>query len=920
MRHILVLITCLLGALSSAIAQEKTPLIFSFEQDTILAEPSNTFINFLLVKNQSLDSIKVNRITAKTIYPGILLSPSTSPFSLAAGESKRFPVKFLANQEFLKIPDKSIQYNIFYILNENIQIQSTQFYINRKEEINLSLYPFASENYVDPKSIENKVSFFVENKSYSTRQIKFNYRIEPEGLYVPQKEKIITLEAKEKRLIEIPVSSRSNSLNPDFQLIINAEDLVLNKTVGTTAIRVIVLNSSRQMNVIGSIDMKDNSIEFTHNQMNQGLAYNQLRTNGIFAINNLQASFNTNADYYQQQNNLNIYNTWFELGSRTLALRLGNIYGEGYDYSISGKGAKITYKPNENHNFEIIGSENDYSLYNNLNNQNENRARTFASRYQFIGNKNTQTGISYVYNADPSTAINTNLLTLSSSITLDSLQNFRFEGGISNEQNTDVMIQAFGYSAGIYYGMRGRKLNINSTSFYSTPEYAGQKRGTLNINQSLSYSIGPNKQLFLRYSNSTNQPHYLTQNPLVDLNGLPISENYYYGRNQILGTGLSLNHNNFNFSISPQITEQKNITNNIENKLFSYNLRTDIGTVFGKHNISFSSEYGLSNINKKDSWSKNMRLMLSYRYKNLSLNALANFNSQNIYDIIQSIESNNKSNNYSLYSSYSFAAFNQKLAVNLSSGLNYSQIYNNFNKNINANIEYKVANNWAITAASNYSGFKSESFSSNNTQFRVGIKKYFKQATAVGNHKVKLQLFQDKNYNGIWDAQEEAISGKIIRLNSSVALTDKNGEVSYQNVMPGTYRIRIDEKEGLQLMGSDSVYVDRNKTLFLPMIKNNRISGELKEIRQQYDNKAADIVGINIYAKNEKGETFSTFVNQEGNFNFYLKEGNYTVYIENTRYEFLNPSKSIQVITDQDTDKLIFEFKKKDTEIKVKKF
>lgn len=919
MKHISVLFTCLLGALSSAIAQEKTPLIFSFEQDTVLAEPGNTFINFLLVKNQSDDSIAVDKIAAKTAYPGTLLSPPKAPFSLAPGESKRFPIKFLANQEFLKIPEQSVEYQIYYLLSGDNQIQDANFHINRKEELDLNIYPFSSENYLDPSLPENKVSFFIENRSYSARQIKLTYRLQPDGLQIAQKDLIISLEAKERKLVELQVSARSiNEFSPDYQLIVNAEDLILNKTVGSTAIRIIILSSSRQMN-LSRLNTSGNSIELTHNQINQGLAYNQLKANSSFTLGKLQAQFSTNADYYQERKNLNIYNTWFELGSPKLALRVGNVYGDGYDYNISGKGAKFTYKLDDNRNFEIIGAQNDYSIYNNLYN-NRNLATTLATRYQFITNKIAQTEIAYIYNTDPNKSINTNILSLSSSIKLDSIQNIRFEGGISNEQNTSVKVQAFGYSAGVYYGMVDKKWRINSTSFYSTPEYAGQKRGTMNLNQSVSYSLSQNKQLFLRYSNSTNQPRYLTQISLENMSGFPVSENSYYNKSQILGTGFSLNHNSFNVSISPQIIEQKNISNQIENKLLSYSIRTDIGSRLRDHSINFSSEYGLSNINNQGNWFKTMRLMLSYRYKNISLNALANFNSQNIYDIDQSIISDNKSNNYSVYSSYSFTAFNKKLAANLSGGLNYSAIYDNFNKNFNASIEYKIINNWAITAATSYSGFKSENFSGNNTQFKAGIKKYLRSSSSLGSHKVKLKLFNDKNYNGILDDQETAIPNKIIRLNNTVALTNKDGEVNYQNVTSGTYQIQIDRKEGLQLMGSDSIQVKRNKTVLLPMIQNNHISGELKEIRQQYDDKVSDIVGINIYAKDEKGEVFNTFVNPEGKFNFYLKEGNYTIYIENNRYEFLNPTQKIEVITDHDIDVLMFEFKKKDTAIKVKKF
>src|SRR5690606_21780334 len=157
----------------------------------------------------------------------------------------------------------------------------------------------------------------------------------------------------------------------------------------------------------------------------------------------------------------------------------------------------------------------------------------------------------------------------------------------------------------------------------------------------------------------------------------------------------------------------------------------DVGTAFGEHKLNFSTEYGTVKVNKKDGWNENLRLLLSYRYKNISLNALVHLNAQNIYEINQS---SNKSNNYSLYSSYSFKAFNENLKVNLSSGLNYSGIYQSFNKNINASIEYKLANTWAITSSNNFSGFQTSSFSSNNSQFKVGIKKYFRQATSIGNH------------------------------------------------------------------------------------------------------------------------------------------------------------------------------------------
>src|SRR5690606_4259922 len=130
--------------------------------------------------------------------------------------------------------------------------------------------PFSLENYLDPNLPENKVSFFIENRSYSARQIKLTYRLQPDGIEIAQKDLIVNLEPKERKLIDLQVSARStNNFIPDYQLIVNAEDMALNKTVGSTALRIVILSSSRQMN-LSRPNTSGNSIELTHNQLNQG--------------------------------------------------------------------------------------------------------------------------------------------------------------------------------------------------------------------------------------------------------------------------------------------------------------------------------------------------------------------------------------------------------------------------------------------------------------------------------------------------------------------------------------------------------------------------------------------------------------------------------------------------------------------------
>lgn len=92
------------------------------------------------------------------------------------------------------------------------------------------------------------------------------------------------------------------------------------------------------------------------------------------------------------------------------------------------------------------------------------------------------------------------------------------------------------------------------------------------------------------------------------------------------------------------------------------------------------------------------------------------------------------------------------------------------------------------------------------------------------------------------------------------------------------------------------------------------------EVKQKYDVLETDIRGIIIYAKNANGKVYSTLVNQNNKFEFFLSNGTYTIYIENNKYKYLDASRKITVKSDDYPEPLIFEYKKKNTKIKVKKF
>jgi hypothetical protein len=104
------------------------------------------------------------------------------------------------------------------------------------------------------------------------------------------------------------------------------------------------------------------------------------------------------------------------------------------------------------------------------------------------------------------------------------------------------------------------------------------------------------------------------------------------------------------------------------------------------------------------------------------------------------------------------------------------------------------------------------------------------------------------------------------------------------------------------------------------LVKNIRLTGKLTEIRQAYDVLETDVTGIVVYAKSEDGTVHTAVVNQNNEFEFFLKHGKYEIYIENDKYSYTQPVQTVQVTKEGFSETVLFEYKKKDTTIKVKKF
>jgi len=908
---------------SLAFAQEKKDIQIHFENDSLAIEKGSTFTNFLVVENKSSEEITIQNIIPQEKYPGLLFYPKND-FILGAGQSKNLPVKLIANMDFMKLRSNEIKFQVSYTTPTLKGTENASFFVKKEENKNIAIYTASYENFINPALPESSILLIVENQGYGKRNVKIDLQSIPDGLEMLPKQQTLSLEGLEKQTIEIKIRIRQqNTLHPEFNINATATDLLDNKIVGSNTLYLVILSHNRQVSRGNESVNGSNFAEFSYNENSSGFNFLQLRGNTAFRVTeNLKSRFNLGADYYLEDGRYNLYDTWLELERKSTVLRVGNVNSNDYDYPVFGRGGKLSTQFGKNNQIEILALENNYNLYGTYFQQ--TKGSTMAGAKYGFGNAKSFNGkASYIFGHDPRFNVDTQVANATTSLLINDKHTIRTEVGLSHEKGLSNKDENAGALTGIHYEGKIGKWDIQSVNSFATKSYAGIKRGSFFSNQRIGRQFSASQRAFIQYQNSQADPEFLSFQSAPIEPGNTANLRYYFNSTESLGSGYQFSLRKWNFLLAPKVEKQKTANYYTSQELFSYRLEANISTTLGSHGLNLTAEYSYSKENNRADWFNSLKTTLSYRYKSFSLNGTAQWNAINVFDLTSYDNANRNFANYNAYASYNFQMMNNNLTGSFSAGASYSELYKNLNSNITGNLEYKISPSLSTTGYFNFSGYKSTAaYASSGSyyQFRVGIKKYFTAATAFGNHKVTFQLFEDKNFNGLLDTGEQILANEIVKLNNFVALTDKNGKVVFQNVPEGIYTIKVNESAGARLMMDPVIMVNNNINRKVGLVKNIRVSGKLTEIKQAYDNLETDVTGIVVYARSEDGTIYTAVVNQKNEFEFFLKDGKYELYIENDKYSYTQPSQTIRVTKEGYAETVVFEYKKKDTNIKVKKF
>lgn len=912
------LLACTLSVCSFNFAQNTSGQIeIYFDLDTVDVELGSTFTNLLVVNNRGSEPVTIHSVHPLETYPGLLFYP-TREMVVQGGEMRQLPVKFIANLDFMKTADQNFHFSLVQTSSSEDQVIELDFTVAKPENPMLAITPFARENYLPYGSEETTITFFVENKSYRPRHIKLEMRSIPDGLQIAPKEPRISLEGLEKQMVEVRILLRNQNLQyPEFQVELKATDLRNEEEVGLARIFVTALSHERQVTPNALIGGYSNFLEMNYNQISSGFNYLQLRGNTEFVIpGNLYTRLNLQTDTYLEQGLYNVYDTWLELEKDKARLRIGNVYGSEYDYSLSGRGGKLSSQFKPNHEMEIMAVENNYNLFGTYFPYG-NTAKLIGLKYG-IDRPGVWSGkASYIFDHDDRLSINSQVAHFSSTFTGNDRHTMSFHAGLSQEKGLVEDDGQTGGSLGLHYEYRTSIWNFQSSNTLSSRGYTGLSRGTWDINQRLNRELGNNQRLFIGYQNSRIHPRYLSFQGQPDY----IRPEYLYS-NATFKTGYQRLQGKWNFVFSPQVIQQRTTFGDTDHDFLGYRLYTQLGTSIGRHGINVTAEYTYGNKDQEPAWFHGLRANLIYRFDQFSLHGTLQWNPYNIIELHAYQYEDQNFWNTQLYTAYDFKLWRNRLSGSAAVGLNYSELYRNINNNGRVHLEYKLSPSWSTTGYFNVSDLRPldfEGYKGYHYQFRVGVKKYFAVSTAPGNHKVSLVVFTDSNFNGRFDEGETVLPHEVVLLDDHVAITDERGRVTFQNVPKGTYTIQVQGKGG-STGHREPIVVDLNTQMEVGLVETIRVTGRLSEVRQKYDRRDTDVRGTVVYARSGDGEVHRTVVNYENYFEFFLKHGEYEIYIDSEQYNFLNPVQTVVLDDHKDRETLVFEYQKKDTSIKVKTF
>ncbi len=237
--------------------------------------------------------------------------------------------------------------------------------------------------------------------------------------------------------------------------------------------------------------------------------------------------------------------------------------------------------------------------------------------------------------------------------------------------------------------------------------------------------------------------------------------------------------------------------------------------------------------------------------------------------------------------------------------------------NITNDLTASINNTWKLVFSntigntSTIDAITEEKFSFTSTYFEFRITKDFIfQQPRYQYYDLNIYFFKDLNGNRIKDDDEPGIQNVLVSISKdednvinekynttgffmpTEIISDLTGKIKYENIPNGFYTIDytpIGEIKGAYSseQSSQSLYIGKNTTIYVPYVENNKIFGKVILNRSKLSNLGQiEISNIKVTAEDTHGKKFSTLTDANGQFTIYVPSvDRYTVKVNNIFYE-----------------------------------
>jgi outer membrane protein OmpA-like peptidoglycan-associated protein len=894
-----------------------TPFITAyFLEENLIIEPEATFFNVVIIKNEGQVTEEIIPEINLPLGWSLIIS-ETQSYMLEPGDSVILPVR--------AAPSKGVEGEIGYSVIASVNdkrgetLANAYSFVKIPRKSDLRIRPLTRVSLFDQVTNEAEFSFLISNKGNVSELV------------------LVVLESSDN--IAVP-NEKENLFSKDLMIRARSDTII------TMTARKMDDNTIRNGNFF-RIDMKATSQEkefqtsFWFDQLTSSYSFevpdsekmlvlelaaqNLLSSQRSYLVGGFRGillfpekkSLTYNFYKYGTDPNLMKYSRIrLEYNTPNFTAGLGDITG----YSLRngfGKGAFVSIRYPEKLRTTIMVGENPFRPITNFGiimDENATNFR-FLPRYSFTQNR--------FLNSQAQT------FGLGTTINLTNQHRIRANLGFSLVDFNNVNTTEPGYGLTLDYSGLFEKISIRMREQFGTSQfygnYAGRHEFTGRVNyrsnETTSYDLivnDRNYQPVIESASGTTAERFQQTSDVKLIMRKNINRNFNVYGGPVYGRK-STNSFFLYDDINPFSSQSAKVNLGVR-------LRDGLGTTFNPAatlGYTFITSYSLPEENvpamvmsnpKTSPFNSHISINLRRNYWGLYLNYF--YGPYSVNQEITQFYYNITTNSIRLMPY--FDRFIYKDQVKLSSKVSFLHDFSFKTTRLilNNQIDFFLPNDYTVSVLNTFSQqvttdlLTEDNYTYNNNYFELRVKKEFNwNQPRIKYYDLKVNLFKDMNGNLNRDANEPGVKDVIVSITSidpilysqygadyevagsmvaSRLLTSTNGEVVYENLARGIYKIE------LQNIGSDQAkyFPDQNEiiikheedqTTFVPYLERNKIFGKVILNRSRLSTLGRiEVSNIKITATDSKGRQTSTLSDAEGNFEMYVPSvDSYIVTINN---------------------------------------